>query len=150
MSVPDSSPAQPPSPMRLLRSVSPGPGGYGRVPVTDDADDERFHDGLPPDAAGQPATTACGSATQASIGKYLTPLSIPSRSPGPAPPGAWSKPAMFGGMRDLGSVMSGAGDTSRLTGTTHGDGGFTSSAAFGDSPGALSTVRICFQVSLSL
>ena len=154
MSVPDSSPAnQPPSPMRLL-STSPGPGGYGRVPVTDDVDDERFHDGLPtlPSAAAGLVSTSCGATSQTRMGKYLQPLSIPS--PAPGPPGAWSRSSAIDGapwgMSELGSVMSGAGDTSRMTGTATfgtGDVGGTSSTPFGESPGAMSTVRPCAALS---
>jgi hypothetical protein len=152
MSAPDTSPApQPPSPMRLL-PTSPGPAtsGYGRVPVTDDADDEQFHDGFPIAMAGMPST-ACGTAPVLHSrmgGKYLAPLALPSPGVGgPGHSGVWAKSARVEGlpglpwaMSELGSVMSGAGDTSRMTGAT-GDGGGTSSAAFADSPAPQSTVR---------
>ena len=107
------------------------------MPVTDDVDDERFHDGLPslPSAAAGLASTSCGTATNSRLGNSLQPLSIPS--PAPAAPGVqW-------GMSELGSAMSGAGDTSRTTGTATfctGDGGGTSSTPFGESPDA-SAVR---------
>lgn len=146
MSAPDSSPAQPPSPMRLL-SASPVPGtggGYGRVPVTDDADDERFHDGLPSASAGL-ASTSTGQTRMG--GKHIAPLAIPSLVP--VAPGTWGAKttAMEGlpwGMSEHGSVMSGAGDTSRMTATTCGDGCGTSSAVLADSPGGRSAVRALF------
>lgn len=54
------------------------PRGYGRVPVTDDADDERFHDGL---ESAAPRTVHGAARMQ----MRLTPLSIPHGSPAPPP-----------------------------------------------------------------